>query len=155
MRAQVNTDTAMCLEVIGIAMDGTIPVDGVNVKLYKENEEMEMNEVTSVAYHEHSFNFKLARDTYYTIEVYKLGYVSRLISISTKLPATVVTNPIFRYEFELQLFKEKKTTDDYYLDFPVALIDYDEKRDLFIAHGKYTSFIKSKISESTKNEVEK
>jgi hypothetical protein len=141
-------DSAVCMEIVGIAMADKVPLDGVDVTLYRENEEMEMTEVTSISYHEHSFVFKLNKDSYYTIEVLKPGYVKRMIAISTKLPKGVMTDPIFRYEFEVELFKEQKNTDDYYLDFPVALIDYDVKKDAFVSHGKYTSYIKGKIKES-------
>lgn len=141
-----NTD---CLEVVGLALTDGNPVDGVTVRLYQENEEMEMTEITSVVYHEHGFKFTLQRNLYYTIEISKSNYVTRTIGISTKLPSDVVANPIFRFEFDVALFKEKKNVNDYYLDFPVALIDYDVKKEVFVSHGKYTNHIKNKINEST------
>lgn len=140
----------VCLEITGIVKhEGTL-IDGVTIKLYKENEEMEMTEITSTPYHDHSFKFKLLKDSYYAIEVSKDGYITRLISISTQLPPDVNVNPIFKYEFHLEMFKTQEGLDDYYLDFPVALIDYDANKDLFISHEKYTKFIKGKIKESIK-----
>ena len=148
-----NADTSsntVCLEVLGIAMDADEkPIDGVQVRLFRENEELEWTDITSVMYHEHSFIFKLEANNYYTIEVSKPGYVTRSVGISTKLPANVSLDELFRYEFEVQLFKEKKNEDDYYLDFPVALISYDAAKDIFMNNSAYTRHIKSKISEST------
>lgn len=146
-------DSLICLEIRGIAMCNKIPLDGVNVKLFMENEEMEMTEITSVEHHEHLFRFKLQKDSYYTIEISKPGYFTRMVSISTKLPKEVSLKPIFTFEFEVEMTVQQPVKDDYYLDFPIALIDYDAKRGAFVSHGKYTSHIKGKIQESTKQET--
>lgn len=139
---------SICLKIQGLAMSNGQPIDGVNAKLYRENEEMEMVEVTSVSHHSHDFFFNLNKNSYYTIEVSKPGYITRMISISTKLPHGVKTEPVFEYQIELEMHKEKAGVDDYYLDFPIALIDYDPVKDVFVAHGKYTAYIKAKIKET-------
>lgn len=153
-----NTGVVMdttCLKIKCIAITNGKPLDGVNAKLYKENEEMEMIEVTSVSHHNHDFFFNLVKDSYYTIEVSKPGYITRIISISTKLPVGVKADPIFEYEIELEMHKEKQVVDDYYLDFPIALIDYDPVKDVFVSHGKYTAYIKAKIKETLEQTPEK
>ena len=139
---------SVCLKIQGLAMSKGQPIDGVNAKLYRENEEMEMVEVTSVSHHSHDFFFNLDKNSYYTIEVSKPGYITRMISISTKLPPGVKTEPIFEYLIELEMHLEKQGVDDYYLDFPIALIDYDPVKDVFVSHGKYTAYIKAKIKET-------
>lgn len=142
-------ETSVCLEIVGIALDETNkPIDGVEVKLYKENEELEWNEMTSVTYHDHSFVFNLDANEYYTIEISKNGFVSRSIAISTKLPAGVSAKPIFHYEFEVSLFKVK-SGDNFYFDFPIAIISYDSKKDVFDNSYHYTNHIKSRIMESS------
>ena len=144
----MNAGDSVCVQVIGIALMDEHPIDGVDVTLYQENEEMEMTEITSVSYHEHRFLFSLKRDQYYTIKVAKEGYVTRMVAISTKLPKAVDLNPVFVYEFELEMFKEKKDVNNYYLDFPIGLIDYDAKEDAFVSRDKYTKHIKAKINEA-------
>lgn len=140
----------VCLEVLGIALDADDkPIDGVEVKLFKENDETEWSEITSVMHHDHSFDFKLESNEYYTIEISKPGYVTRSIGISTKIPATVSLKDMFHYEFEVNLFREKKEANDYYLDFPVALISYDAKRDVFDYNSNYTKHIKTMIEQNT------
>ncbi len=147
--AALETPT-VCLEVYGIALDSAEqPINGVSVKLYKENDELEWTEVTSVDYHDHMFGFKLDVNEHYTIEVSKDGYVTRSVAISTILPSTVSLKQLFHYEFEVQLFKENKAMDDYYLDFPVALVSYDAKNDVFDNSTNYTKHIKTKIKEAT------
>jgi hypothetical protein len=145
-----TSENPVCLEVLGIAMDSNNkPIDGVEVKLYKENDEQEWTEITSVMYHEHSFIFKLEANEYYTIEVSKAGFVTRSVGISTAIPDDVSLKELFRYEFEVQLFNEKKKdVNDYYLDFPVALISYDAKKDIFENNDTYTQHIKTMIKQT-------
>lgn len=143
-----SSSDSVCLKIQGLAMSKGQPIDGVNAKLYRENEEMEMVEITSVSHHSHDFFFNLDKNSYYTIEVSKPGYITRMISISTKLPPGVKTEPIFEYQIELEMHKEKAGVDDYYLDFPIALIDYDPVKDVFVSHGKYTAYIKARIKET-------
>ena len=57
--------------------------------------------------------------------------------------------PFITFEFEVDLFKEKKNVDDYYLDFPVAIIKFNEATEVFEYDTKYTKHIKSKITETT------
>jgi hypothetical protein len=143
------TSKPVCLEILGIAVgQNKLPIDGVEVRLFKENEELEWNEITSVVYHEHSFVFKLEADQYYTIEISKPGYIKRLVGVSTKLPSNVSCKELFYHEFEITLVKEKTGLDDYYLDFPIALIRYDAKREVFDNNYSYTRHIKTKINES-------
>ncbi len=149
-KTSIKDDTTICLKIIGLAVEKTIPIDGVIVKLYKENEEMQWEEITNVVYHEHAFSFDLAKNCYYTVEISKLGYVTRSVGISTKMPDAIIIGDVkFTFEFEVELFKEKKNTDDYYLDFPVALIKFNETTSVFEYDTKYTKHIKSKINESS------
>lgn len=139
-----------CLQMVGTALDKRTQeaINGATVILYKENEQMEWTQVSSVIYHNHGFNFNLDVNEYYTIEISKPGYVSRSIGISTMIPDNVSLDELFRYEFEVELFKEKKGVDDFYMDFPVALISYDKQKDIFNNHSKYTAHIKSKIKDA-------
>ena len=144
-----STGSKECLEIVGIAIgENNEAINGVQVKLYKENDELEWNEITSVSYHDHNFSFKLNANEYYTIEVSKPGFVTRLVGVSTVIPAGVSLEQIYTFEFDVTLFKEKKGIDDYYMDFPVALISYDKKKDVFNNDNAYTRHIKTKIKEA-------
>lgn len=149
-----SIESVLCLEVVGIAVnEKNEPIDGVEVKLYKENEELEWVEITNVSYHDHNFIFKLDANQYYTIEISKAGYVKRSVAISTAIPQNVDLEILFKYVFEVGLFREKKGMDDFYLDFPVALISYNEQNEVFENSNSYTKHIKTKIKES-ENKVE-
>ena len=145
----VEGDTVACLKIIGLAVENNKPIDGIQVTLYKENEASEWDEITSVQDHEHSFSFYLQGNSYYTIEVSKDGYVKRLVGISTILPNDVlIKGKKYYFDFEVTMFKEKEGVDDYYLDFPVALIAYDGTSERFENNAKYTKHIKAKIKET-------
>lgn len=142
----------ICLEISGIAIsEYDLPLEGTRVVLYQQNEKKAMIEITNVKNENRFFSFNLERNQDYTIEVSKPGYVSRKISISTHLPAEVKLSPVFYFEFEIDLFKEKIGMDDYYLDFPVALVSYDKKRDVFDIQHKYTENIKMAINRAIEN----
>ena len=142
----------ICLEISGIAVsEYDLPLEGARVVLYQQNEEKAMIEITNVKNENRFFSFNLERNQNYTIEVSKPGYVSRRISVSTHLPADVKISPVFYFEFEIDLFREKMGMDDYYLDFPVALVSYDKKRDVFDIQRKYTENIKMAINKAMEN----
>ncbi len=144
-------DSVNFVHVVGIAVEKEIPIDGTIIRLFKENEELEWDEITSVSYHDHDFSFDLLLNSYYTIEVSKPGYVSRSIVILTTIPDSKnVFDDKYHFQFIVELFKEKEGVDDFYLDFPVALIKYNKKNDQFEMNLNYTNHIKNKIEETTK-----
>ena len=137
-----------CLKVVGLAIDEkNMAIDGVEIKLFKQNDEMEEIEITNVEHHEHSFSFTLESNEYYTVQISKPGYVKRSVVFYTDLPSDVNVKGIFIYEFEVILFKEKKM-DDYYLDFPIALVHYSKIKQCFENNNHYTNYIKTKIKEA-------
>ncbi|MGZ4033915.1 MAG: hypothetical protein ACXVPU_13740 [Bacteroidia bacterium] len=143
-----SIQSTQCLEVVGMAIDEkNKAIDGAEIKLYKENEELEWQEVTSVNYHDHNFVFKLEANSFYTIEISKPGFVKRSVSISTVIPDNTKLKTVLEYGFDVTLIEEKKEMDDYYLDFPVALVSYNSKTGSFENHNAYTKHIKGKIKE--------
>lgn len=148
-------DTINCLKIIGLAVEEGVPIDGITVTMYKENEALEWDEITCVKDHEHRFLFYLQPNSYFTIEVSKDGYVSRMIGISTALPEDVLKKgKKYLFDFEVTMFKKTKGVDTYYLDFPVALIAYNIKNKRFENNANYTKHIKTKIAEA-ENQKEK
>ena len=147
-----SIDTIECMHVVGLATDNGLPVDGVTVKLFKENEELECEEVSSVPKHDHRFSFDLLGNSYYTVQISKEGYVSRTVGISTFVPKNFEIsddNPKTIFEFEAELFKLKRGADDYYVDFPIALISYQPKKKKFESNEKYTLKLKKNLGDIT------
>lgn len=131
-----------CLRVCAKAMIGNEVQTGVSIKLYCHNTEIARIDSTEFE----KVYFTLKRDEYYTIEISKAGYVPRLIGISTAVPRSVPLKPVFRFEFEVEMLKEMSAADDFYLDFPIALVSFDKKNECFGYSKKYTNQIKREIS---------
>ena len=122
-----------CLEMLGVSSIENISIEGMNLKLYIENEEREMKEVRREIHN--ASDFKLQRDSNYTIEVSKSGYATRMISISTSLPKSSTSNPIYICDFELELIEDPKAAENQQLIFPLVLIDYDAIKDAVVEKG--------------------
>jgi len=136
-----------CLQVIGSALDENgFPLSGIEIILLKDNEELVKQMVYSDEDAQNMIFYGLTRNAHYSIVISKEGYVSRLISISTDLPDDVkIRKNIFVFEFEVSLYAVSDTDNNYYLDFPIAIISYDPASDGFVNHNQYTQHIKKKI----------
>lgn len=144
-----TADTTICLKIMGMTIEENKPVDGIQVTLYKENEGLEWDEITSIKDHEHRFVFQLQVNSYYTIEVSKDGYVKRVIGISTILPGNGSLNgKKYDFDFEVLMFKEKEAAKNINLDFPVTLIAFDDTTMKFEENATYMKHIKLKSNET-------
>ncbi len=93
------------------------------------------------------YEFMLLRDTLYTIVINCHGRTQRKISINTRIPANVSHFPLFRFEAIIDLPPADAGLDPDYLDFPIAMIECDLRKDLFIYRKKYTENIKFMLTE--------
>ena len=94
------------------------------------------------------FAYVLKRNHKYCIQVVKEGYVTRYITIDTSLPYNVDVAPLFVFEFIMDLKRTIKGVDDYYFDFPIAQIAFDNKIEKFDYKRKYTTVLKSKMKQA-------
>ena len=134
--------TPDCLEICAKTMFDGERQTGVTVRLYCGN-----NEVVTIDSTEFEKVFlTLKRDQYYTVELSKPGFTTRRVGISTAVPKSVLLKPIFRFEFEVEMMKEMKVQDDFFLDFPVALVSFNARNECFEHSKKYTSKIKKEMS---------
>ncbi len=138
---RVAKDTSECLEISGFVTKDGKPQKDILVKLWLENEEVANLDIKK----QYKFKFKLKRSSTYTIEVSKPGYVTRLISVSTKLPPEASEDNMFRFSFEMELLEQSNKLDPYYSDFPSAFISYNSKLDGFQNDAKYSQNIKKVI----------
>jgi len=132
-------DTAICLEIKGkITNIGNKSNETYKVELIYYNNVVSAENINVSK----SFKFDLKKDAIYTIRISKDGFITKLISIYTKLP--VKNNEIYRLDFETDLIetrKSKKLNEDA-LDFPITIIYYDDKANWFYFNEEYTSNIK-------------
>ena len=134
-----NPDSLLCLEIKGkVTNVGSKSSETYQVELIYYNTVVSNDQVGS----NKSFKFNLKRDAIYTIRISKDGFITKLISIYTKLPAD--QTDVYRLDFETELIeahKSKKLNADA-LEFPVTIIYYDDKEDSFYFNEEYTSNIK-------------
>jgi hypothetical protein len=92
-----------------------------------------------------TFKFNLKKNAVYTIRISKRGYISRLVGIDTKLAAD--KEDLYSFSFETKLIKtsELEKLNKEFLDFPIALIYFDPKKDCFVYDKEYTTRLKKEI----------
>jgi hypothetical protein len=142
------TDNTICLEVKVHSTEKNVPLTGVTIKVYLDNEPIlltntDMMDVKKIS---------MERNRYYSIEISKEGYYSKLVRISTMMPKDQkVYNDGFVYEYDLQieLIRVDPESHSFYLDFPIALISYDKKSDRFNYSQHYSEGINNHIKTDT------
>lgn len=124
-------DTLECLEITG-TFDGTVKDFGgvYTAKLIRDNKVIE----TEVLKVKKKFDFILKKNLLYAIRVEKEGYISKTISISTKIPPGIEVRRLYEFTIETNLLSKdlEGHFDDDDVDFPVALISYNKKCDCFL-----------------------
>lgn len=140
--SKINTPN--CVEVTARPLINGEPISGVSIVLYCGNEEVMRIDSTE----KNKTEFTLKRDQYYTVEIKRPGYAPRLVGIYTNIPSAVPLKPLFRYEFEVEMIPQVQSVDDFYLDFPVALVSFNKKNEAFEPNKKYSKVLKKEIARS-------
>jgi hypothetical protein len=140
-----NGSSQYCLEVSGnvSTKHQKKKSDRYKVELIQNNKVVESETVRNGQ----SFRFKLKKDCDYGILITKEGYVPRLINVWTELPQEMTSHPLFRFEFDTDMIpeSEKPSLNADALDFPIAIIHFNEETGWFYYNEEYTSHIKRKI----------
>jgi hypothetical protein len=98
------------------------------------------------------FEFKLKKNTWYTIRVTKEGFVPLLISFNTALENNdIVENNLFQFETELIDLEKAKYMDRDLIDFPVGLVAYNKETQRFEARDLYTQNYISGLNKTNTN----
>lgn len=132
-------DSLVCLEIKGkITNLGNKYNDSYKVELIYFNSVINKEEINV----NKTFKYDLKKDAIYTLRISKQDYITKLISIYTKLPEK--HNELYRLDFETELIEERKSKklNADALDFPITIIYYDDKANWFYFNEEYTSNIK-------------
>ena len=129
-----------CLALVGYFGNPAL-ITGIKVYLYEGSTKIDSISTTSLK----TFGFILARDKHYTLQIIKKGFYPRLIQVNSELSQEIDTCPLFIFEFETTLLPVIKGVDDFYADFPIAVISYDRKIKKFTYHKSYTDEMKDHI----------
>jgi hypothetical protein len=133
-----------CLEVSGKATINGKPIHHVSIKFFRGD--TLIAEIPSTR--KEKVYLVMKENTHYTITYSAKGYVTRLIEVDTQLPRNVRPNPVFTFDFDLELPLESKGYNPDYSDFPVALISYNKLSHKFEYNRQYTSNIKKGMGDT-------
>lgn len=143
--AKSNPDTLTCLEIDGRILNAGEGDDGTClIELFNANTVIAW---ATLKEGKKNFRFMLKKNSVYTIKITKRGYVSRIVCIDTKL-ALAGEDDLYKFSFETRLIKtsDSEKLNKEFLDFPIALIYFDVKKDSFVYDKEYTSRIKKEIA---------
>lgn len=139
-----DTDSLYCIEIDGKVL---IPKDD-NSKLYTIELLCHNTVVDSgVVVDDESFLLKVKKNSWYTIRITKEGYFPLLVSIDTKLPEHNTEN--HKFHFDTELIKESfvNIQDDEAVEFPIAIVSYNQSINTFSPIKEYSSNIQRSMFE--------
>ncbi len=112
----------------------------VDVTLYKDNAV-----VTSFKAKKGIFSLSLDLDNAYSFIVEQEGYRPKTIYVDTHVPATQVQYGAFPCFVNLEAADKFTHSDPFYLDFPGAIIRWDDQAQAFVPSTGYVTDIQSKM----------
>lgn len=131
------------LNVFGFIYNKDERVREAKVVLYDGNRIVETVETKKNG----KFLFQLNRNRDYTIEIIKDEFVTKRISISTKVPYGVGWLPDFSFDTALMKVSKFRGIDISDLDFPSALIAYDKDDNEMDFSKTYSKLYKAQVKE--------
>lgn len=149
-KQQNSKDTIPCLAVVGKLTNNGRKISGATVQLFRGNQEVEK----VVYYPEKEFLFLLEPNSVYTVVIEKEGLVTRSVRFETTIPEedfhAKKKKRLYYFDFELEMVTENQIESSHsFVDFPIAMIKFDEKRKVFDYSKSYTQHIKKEIGQAT------
>lgn len=134
-------DSLICLEITGkIKLQNNKGDKKVKIELIRFNTVID----SVLIKHDKKFRFYFAKNTYYTLRISKPGYITKIITVCTILKKFEPNESYYKFYFDTELLPALATEilDPEVLEFPIAIIAFDEKLKAFYINEKYTSNIK-------------
>lgn len=141
-KAKLPSNNDTCLIIKGsVSKLNTGLSDGYQVELFEQNTVKDIIQVKN----NKSFSFTLNKNNLYTIRISKEGFLTKIISINTKIDST--NKLIYSFEFETELISENRSKflDKDWLEFPITIIEYFPETNWFYYNEEYTSNVKRGI----------
>lgn len=119
------------------------PTDLITVTVFKDNEQVF---VLTPEKKKSSFLLDLDMDCYYTVRASKEGYRDKTVYIDTHLPENEMKYKSASFGVNLDGSDKFAYGDQFYLDFPSAIIQWDEKKKTFAHNDDYLANIQLKMA---------
>jgi hypothetical protein len=137
-------DSSICLEIEGIILNAHEGVDKTCLVELLFGNRIEQSVLLKDG--KKKVKFLLRKNANYTVRISKKEHVTKLICIDTRMKK--VNNELYSFSFETQMIPEAliEKADRECLDFPVALIYYDVRKDCFMHDKEYSNKLKKEIA---------
>ena len=127
--------------VVDVLVNGA-PGEQFTVTLFKDNEE-----VTRLLPSKHSaFQFALDLNAYYAIRITKEGFREKLVYVDSHLPVGVKKYDAYQCVVALKTADRFAYSNPFYLDFPSALVRWDDTKQSYDHSDAYLDDIQLKIA---------
>ncbi len=119
------------------------PTDNVTVTVYKDNE---VAFELSPEKNKSAFLLELDMDCSYTVLVSKEGYRNKTVFIDSHLPEDQTKYKSTSFAVDLDGADKFAHGDQFYLDFPSAIIQWDGQKQTFVHNENYVANIQLKMA---------
>ncbi len=128
------------LEILGYVYQNEKKVDKALVKLYQNNKVVQMTNTKKS-----KFQFILFSGMRYMIEIDKPGSISERIQISTVEKTEFVGKYIYEFRVDLMDEGKFKNVDISNLDFPTAIIKFNEEEGEYMHDEEYSKQVRADL----------
>ncbi|HEY0979030.1 MAG TPA: hypothetical protein VGE21_16285 [Flavobacteriales bacterium] len=113
----------------------------LSIKIYRENEL-----IGQITTKRGRFTLELDLESSYSILVEKEGYLSKLVTIDTHTPDQEVSYPAYDCFLNLEPADKFTHSDPFYLDFPSAVVRWNQEMSGFYHSNHYLTDIQTKMA---------
>ena len=126
------------IELKGMVFNNQDRVRNVIIKVYSNNKLIKTERLAS----SNRVRTNLPINAELTIEISADGYHAKRFIFNTHVPHDIRRIP--NYQFDIDIFREEELAgvNTSILDFPVGIVEYDERKKEFIRNKKYTKRMK-------------
>ena len=137
-------DSLYCIEIDGkVLISKNDPSKTYKIELLCHNDLVD----SGVVVDDESFLLKVKKNSWYTIRIVKEGYFPLIVSIDTRLPEYSTGNHKFHFDTELIVENYTSIQDQDAIDFPIAIVSFNTKNDLFTPIREYSKNIRTSLFE--------
>ena len=135
-------DSLYCIEI-----DGKVLIPKGDESRFYKIELLCHNDVvdSGIVVDNESFLLKVKKNSWYTIRIIKEGYFPLVVSIDTRLPEYSTGQYKLNFDTELIVENYANISDDEAVDFPIAIISFNQKSGEFKPVAQYSKNIRGAL----------
>lgn len=130
------------LPVKGNVTEGGAKAKEFTIHVFQENKDLGEIKASGRG----AFALELDIDNFYSIQISKEGYQDKLVYFDTHMPEHQVAYPAYICNVNLEAADKFKHSDPFYLDFPSAIVRWNEELKGFYHSENYLSDIQVKMA---------